>query len=74
MRTLTLLAATLLLAACQKVPAVADPHHIAIDGQPMTQHAFLQRYCPGQQMHPTCAAVSDAMLHDATRGAVAKGW
>lgn len=73
MRTLALLTLTL-LAACNKVPAVADPHHITIDGQPLTQMAFLERYCSGQPLQPTCAAVSQAMLRDATRGAVAKGW
>jgi hypothetical protein len=73
MRTLALLTLTL-LAACTKVPAVADPHHVQVDGRPATQRAFLERYCSGQQLHPTCSAVSQAMLRDATRGTMAKGW
>lgn len=76
MRTFTLLALlpALLLAACDDVPTVSDPHRVVVRGQPMTQVAFLQRYCQGQDLHPTCAKVAQAMLQDASHGKMVAGW
>lgn len=76
MRTFSLLGLlpALLLAGCHDVPSVDDPHRVVVDGHPMTQLAFLDQYCQGQQVHPTCNAVSQAMVRDATRGAMPKGW
>lgn len=74
MRTLPLLGLLPLLLAGCGIPRVDDPHRIVVDGQPMTQVAFLQRYCQGEDLHPTCSKVAQAMLQDATRGKMAKGW
>lgn len=64
------------LAACtgDKVPHVADPHKVVVDGHAMTQAEFLSKYCSNAQAHPTCVAVSKAMRSDSTKGATPKGW
>jgi hypothetical protein len=65
----------LLLSGCSKpVPEVQDPHHIVVDGRPMTATAFLNQYCQGQVLHPSCVAVRQAMVQDATHGTMPKGW
>lgn len=64
-----------LLAGCGKpIPHVENPHQIEVDGKPMTALVFLKKYCQGQVLHPTCVAVSDAMMADATRAPMPKGW
>ena len=43
------------------VPDVADPSNIVVAGQPMTQQAFLKRYCMGKTFDETCVKVSRQM-------------
>jgi hypothetical protein len=77
MRNLSLLPllSALLLSGCSKpIPEVQDPHHIVVDGKPMTARAFLDRYCQGQVLHPSCVAVSRADAADATHAGLPKGW
>lgn len=63
------------LAGCgPRIPKVDDPHRIVVDGKPMTARAFLDKYCQGQATHPTCVAVSRAMVADAVHGPLPKGW
>ena len=66
--------AALLLAGCHDIPDVADPHHITVEGHPITAEAFLRQYCQGKIIHPTCVAVSQASVQDATRGKMPAGW
>lgn len=64
-----------LLAACSDpIPAVEDPHRIVVDGQPMTAMAFTKRYCQGQVLHPSCVAVNRAIVANASRGPMPRGW
>jgi hypothetical protein len=75
MKRLFLLALVASMAGCDDgVPAVADPHHIVVDGKPMTQAEFLNAYCSNAPTNPTCIAVSKALRADATKGAQPKGW
>ena len=76
MRTLSSVALLcVLLAGCGKpIPNVDNPHRIVVDGKPMTALAFLDKYCQVQVEHPTCVAVGRAMMADATRGPMPKGW
>lgn len=69
-RFLGLLLALALTACSSGVPTVADPHNIVVDGQKMTQAAFLEKYCAGKATDATCVAVTKAMSADSTRGAV----
>jgi hypothetical protein len=72
--SLSLLFALLLSGCGNPVPEVKDPRRIVVDGQPMTAKVFLDRYCEGQMVHPSCVAVRTAMVQDATHGAMPKGW
>ena len=56
------------------VPEVADPHHIVVDGKPMTGPEFVAKYCAGQATQKTCDAVRMAVSQDAGHRPVAKGW
>lgn len=59
------------LSACdQGVPKVNDPHNVTVNGEKMTQLAFLDRYCVEQVADPTCSKVRHAMRKDSSRGAV----
>jgi hypothetical protein len=59
------------LSACdQGVPTVNDPHNITVNGEKMTQWAFLDKYCVEQVADPTCAKVKHAMHKDDTRRGV----
>lgn len=75
-RVIAAVLVALILAACgdDGVPAVADPHKVVVDGKPMTQSEFLNRYCVNKPQNDTCAAVGKAMREDATRRGVPKGW
>ena len=65
----------LLLAACRNdVPKVDDPHKIVVDGSPISQKDFMNRYCTGKTNNQTCYAVSKALLQDATKGKLPSGW
>ena len=57
-----------LVGCADKVPKVADPHNIIVDGKPMTQKDFLNTYCNELKDHPTCVAVAKAMVQDASKG------
>lgn len=60
-----------LLAACSDgVPKIDDPHNVIVDGQKMTQAAFLEKYCIGKGNNETCLKVDHAKRMDATKGAV----
>lgn len=63
MKILTL--ATLLgvcLCACtdNSVPYVKDPDNVVVDGVPMTQDAFIDKYCVGKFNNETCIRVQNA--------------
>jgi hypothetical protein len=65
----------LVLAGCDSaVPNVQNPHNIVVNGEKMTQAAFLKKYCTGDGYGKTCMAVQQAMRSDATKGPVPKGW
>lgn len=68
------LVAVMLVGCGKPVPNVEDPHRIVVDGQPMTQVAFLDRYCQDKAAHPTCLEVSHAMLADVTHGPMPESW
>ncbi len=67
---ITLLSMALLTACSDEVPKVEDPHNVVVEGQKMTQAAFLQKYCVGKEFNETCAKVQNAMSKDATKGVV----
>jgi hypothetical protein len=47
--------------ACEReVPRVDDPNNIVVNGEKMSQDAFLEKYCIGKEKHPTCSKVLDA--------------
>jgi hypothetical protein len=50
------------------VPNVADPHNVVVNGQSMTQQAFLETFCPGKKDNETCLKVQQAMAQDSVRG------
>ena len=64
----------LLVGCVDSIPAVDNPRQIKVNGKPMTARAFLDKYCQGQVVHPSCVAVSGAMMADATRAPMPKGW
>lgn len=59
--------ASILTGCGDDVPKVADPHNIVVDGQPMKQQAFLEKYCAGKKDDETCVAVARAMVADSTK-------
>jgi hypothetical protein len=62
-----------MLLACSKgddVPKIDDPHNVVVNGQKMTQRAFLEKYCVAKVDNETCGKVSHAMEQDATHGVV----
>ena len=60
-------ACVLLGAGCSDpVPSVNNPHNIIINGESMTQQAFLEKYCAGKTQHETCNKVYRAMIADST--------
>ena len=66
-----IICAALFLTACNDgVPSVKDPHHVEVDGEKMTQLAFLEKYCIGKTTSETCHKVKHAMIQDSTRGVV----
>jgi hypothetical protein len=66
---------TLLLIGCgDGVPKVADPHNIVVDGKPMLQTEFMNKYCAGKPANETCLIVSKAALQDSTKGKMPAGW
>lgn len=63
----------LLLVACAEkdsVPKVEDPNSIVVDGAPMGQLAFVEKYCEGKTDHETCVKVRRSLLINSTEGAV----
>lgn len=74
-RIFALVVPALLLAACgDSVPKVEDPHNIVVDGQPMTQAAFIEKYCAGKSDNATCMTVLAAKRQDSTRGKETVKW
>lgn len=56
------------LAGCSDpVPKVDDPRNIVVEGQPMTQQAFAEKYCADKADHETCIKVRRAMVADSTK-------
>lgn len=63
MKTLTVVAVlSIALAACKdnSVPHVDDPKHVVVNGQPMEQRAFIEKYCIGKPDNETCIKVQNA--------------
>lgn len=75
-RFIALIVPALLLAACgdDGVPKVEDPHNIVVDGQSMTQAAFIEKYCAGKADNATCMTVLAAKRQDSTRGKEKVNW
>jgi hypothetical protein len=50
------------LAACKddSVPYVEDPKNVVVDGKPMEQRAFIEKYCIGKPNNETCLKVQHA--------------
>jgi hypothetical protein len=50
------------LAACKdnSVPYVGDPKNVVVDGKPMEQGAFIEKYCIGKPNNETCIRVQNA--------------
>lgn len=61
--------ATICTTGCEKndVPDVQDVHNIQVDGQAMTQQAFLETFCTTKKDHPTCMKVAHAMRQDSAK-------
>ena len=60
--------AVFLVGCSDSVPSVADPHNITVNGEPMTQQAFLETFCAGKKDHETCLKVNRAMIQDSVKG------
>lgn len=52
----------LCLFACKdnSVPHVEDPKNVVVDGKPMEQRAFIEKYCIGKPDNETCIRVQNA--------------
>jgi hypothetical protein len=50
------------LSACKdnSVPYVDDPKNVVVDGKPMEQRAFIEKYCAGKPDNETCIKVQNA--------------
>lgn len=50
------------LSACEfdSVPHIKDPNNIVVNGEPMTQRAFIEKYCVGKPLNETCIKVQRA--------------
>ena len=59
-RPIWLLPAIAVLACEREVPHVDDPHNIVVNGEEMSQAAFLNKYCTEKIEDPTCSKVLDA--------------
>lgn len=56
------------LSGCgSSVPKVDDPHNIVVDGKPMTQGEFVEKYCSGKTDEETCVKVRRAAFADSSR-------
>lgn len=63
MKTFVLAAAFgFFLSACDfdSVPHVLDPKNVVVNGEPMTQRAFIEKYCIGKPNNETCLKVQHA--------------
>jgi hypothetical protein len=51
-----------MLSACEfdSVPHVQDPNNVVVNGKPMTQRAFIEKYCIGKPMNETCIKIQNA--------------
>jgi hypothetical protein len=51
------------LSACKdnSVPYVEDPKNVVVDGKPMEQRAFIEKYCIGKPNNETCIKVQNAL-------------
>lgn len=51
------------LSACKdnSVPYVDDPKNVVVDGKPMEQRAFIEKYCIGKPDNETCIKVQNAL-------------
>jgi hypothetical protein len=59
-RPIWLLPAMAVLACEREVPHVDDPHNIVVNGEKMSQAAFLEKYCIRKENDPTCSKVLNA--------------
>jgi hypothetical protein len=50
------------LSACEfdSVPNIQDPNNVVVNGEPMTQRAFIEKYCVGKPLNETCIKVQRA--------------
>ena len=55
-----LLPGIFVLACEREVPHVEDPNNIVVNGEKMSQDAFIDKYCIGKEKDPTCSKVLDA--------------
>ncbi|SEO52644.1 hypothetical protein SAMN05216404_1353 [Nitrosospira multiformis] len=59
-RATWLLPGIFVLACEREVPHVDDSNNIVVNGEKMSQDAFLEKYCIGKEKNPTCSKVLDA--------------
>jgi hypothetical protein len=52
----------IVLSACtdSSVPRVKDPNNVVVNGEPMTQRDFIEKYCIGKPNNETCLKVQHA--------------
>lgn len=57
-----LVAFAICLAACKdnSVPYVKDAKNVVVDGKPVEQGVFIERYCIGKPNNETCIKVQNA--------------
>ena len=70
-RPIWLLPGIFVLACEREVPHVDEPDNIVVNGKKMSQDTFLNEYCIGKEIDPTCSRVLDAAaknLIDRARG------
>lgn len=59
-RPIWLLPAIAVLACEREVPQVDDANNIVVNGEEMSQEAFINKYCIEKIDDPTCSKVVDA--------------
>ena len=65
-------AAAFMVVGCDiadRVPHVEDPQKNVVNGQPMTQMAFVEKYCTGETTNENCVKVRGAMVAGAGKSA-----
>lgn len=66
--TAILIASSFALTACDGgVPHVTDPENIIVDGRPMAQGEFVNKYCGGKVDNESCVLVRRAISKSSTK-------